>query len=39
MTQEITGTSRRQFMQASASAAGLTLMFSIAPKAGAAEQA
>jgi isoquinoline 1-oxidoreductase beta subunit len=38
MTQEITGTSRRQFMQASASAAGLTIAFSIAPKAGAAEQ-
>lgn len=38
MTQELTGTSRRQFMQASASAAGLVIAFSIAPKAGAAEQ-
>jgi isoquinoline 1-oxidoreductase beta subunit len=38
MTQEITGTSRRQVMQASASAAGLVIAFSIAPKAGAAEQ-
>jgi isoquinoline 1-oxidoreductase beta subunit len=37
MTRQITGTSRRQFIQASASAAGLTLAFSIAPKAGAAE--
>src|SRR3954468_20565309 len=37
MTQELTGTSRRQFMQASASVAGLTLTFAIAPKAGAAE--
>ncbi|MDE2485832.1 MAG: xanthine dehydrogenase family protein molybdopterin-binding subunit, partial [Alphaproteobacteria bacterium] len=38
MTQEITGASRREFMRASASAAGLVLAFSIAPKAGTAEQ-
>ncbi|HSV01636.1 MAG TPA: xanthine dehydrogenase family protein molybdopterin-binding subunit [Phenylobacterium sp.] len=37
MTLELTGTSRRGFIQASASAAGLLLAFQIAPKAGAAE--
>jgi len=37
MTLELTGASRRDFIKASASAAGLTLAFSIAPKAGAAE--
>lgn len=38
MTVELTGTSRRAFIQASASAAaGLVLAFQIAPKAGAAE--
>lgn len=37
MTLQATGASRRDFIQASASAAGLLLTFSIAPKAGAAE--
>jgi isoquinoline 1-oxidoreductase beta subunit len=37
MTMEITGTSRRGFIQASASAAGLLIAFQVAPKAGAAE--
>ncbi|THD77144.1 MAG: xanthine dehydrogenase family protein molybdopterin-binding subunit [Phenylobacterium sp.] len=37
MTFELTGASRRDFIQASASAAGLMLTFSIAPKAGAAD--
>jgi isoquinoline 1-oxidoreductase beta subunit len=37
MTIELTGASRRDFIQASASAAGLLLTFSIAPKAGAAD--
>src|SRR5438045_2898478 len=34
---QMTGASRRDFIKASASAAGLTLTFAIAPKAGAAE--
>jgi isoquinoline 1-oxidoreductase beta subunit len=38
MTLELTGASRRDFIKASASAAGLVLSFSIAPKAGAATQ-
>jgi isoquinoline 1-oxidoreductase beta subunit len=38
MTLELTGASRRDFIKASASTAGLVLTFSLAPKAGAAEQ-
>jgi isoquinoline 1-oxidoreductase beta subunit len=38
MTLELTGASRRDFIKASASTAGLLLTFSIAPKAGAATQ-
>ena len=37
MTVQLTGASRRDFIQASASAAGLVLTFAIAPKAAAAE--
>jgi isoquinoline 1-oxidoreductase beta subunit len=37
MTLELTGASRRDFIKATASVAGLTLTFAIAPKAGAAE--